>query len=300
MLASEGRFDRWHQCEKLIVVGGAVNAGVDASMAIGAQTNNEPRVVRSSVANSANVVRLKVMTAVGTQEWRLSRAAFAMSLRSMQNVTLHVGAALVDISRCALPWCPDAGRLICTIAQVNRIDWLALFSFDSNVLYLLADRIQEAQLEDDSVTHLSFRVRSPLNAVVLVDHFTFKSERTAFVLEKQKATTLSGMVTDGAVALDHPHVAFLAFAIVFENSILSQDVGIAVSQAGFAADDEVHCVGGRRDDPSALLAIKSSMNVRPSVVDAANLKSPSHPFPQVFRPHANRDARDSKAWRAAA
>lgn len=300
MLAPIWRLDVGHHRQKLVVVSTGVDAGVHSTMTIGAEANDEPGVVWSAVANAADVVRFEVRAAISAQERRLVPAAFAMPFRPMQDVSFHVDTALVDISRGALSRCPNACGLVGSIAQVNRIDGLALFGCDSNVLHLLADGIQEAQLKDDSVTHLSVRVRGPLNAMVLVYHFAFKPQWSTFILEEQQAASLGGMISDSEVPLDHAHVVYLPLAIVVEHAVVSQNIRIAVSQPGFAADDYDQRVSSRRDDPAPLLPIKPSMYVRAPVIDAANLKSPRHRFPPVCKRQANGEVRDSKATRAAA
>jgi hypothetical protein len=72
------------------------------------------------------------------------------------------------------------------------------------------------------------------------------------------------MLCNCSIASAKPHVADLAFAEVFENAISP--------------------VAVRRYDPSLLLAAKARMNVDPSIVNAANLKSPGHlPAPYLAR-----------------
>jgi hypothetical protein len=50
----------------------------------------------------------------------------------------------------------------------------------------------------------------------------------------------------------------------------------------FARDDDHQGVLRRRYDPSLLLPAKARVNIAPSIVNASNLKSPSHLVPPVF------------------
>jgi hypothetical protein len=92
------------------------------------------------------------------------------------------------------------------------------------------------------------------------------------------------MPRNRSIASAKPHVAKLAFAEVFENAISPVAVRIPVFKSLFACDDDYHRVIRRRYDPSLLLAAKARMNVDPSIVNAANLKSPGHlPAPYLAR-----------------
>jgi hypothetical protein len=84
------------------------------------------------------------------------------------------------------------------------------------------------------------------------------------------------MLCNRSIASAKPHVANLAFAEVFENAVSPVAVRIPVFKSLFARDDDYHRVLRRRYDPSLLLAAKVRMNVDPSIVNAANLKSPGH------------------------
>jgi hypothetical protein len=74
----------------------------------------------------------------------------------------------------------------------------------------------------------------------------------------------------------------VAFTKVFENPVTAVAVRITMFESLFACDDNYHRVLRRRYDPSLLLAAKACVNVDPSIVNAANLKSPCHFADSLF------------------
>jgi hypothetical protein len=84
------------------------------------------------------------------------------------------------------------------------------------------------------------------------------------------------MLCNRSIASAKSHVANLAFAKVFENPVTPVAVRIPMFESLFACDDNYHRVLRRCYDPSLLLAAKARVNVDPSIVNAANLKTPGH------------------------
>jgi hypothetical protein len=84
------------------------------------------------------------------------------------------------------------------------------------------------------------------------------------------------MFSDGAIAGSQLHVADLALAEVLKDTVRPIAVGVAMLKSLLARDDDYKRMPGRRYDPALLLAAKPCMYVAPSIVDAAELKSPAH------------------------
>lgn len=300
MLAPVRRLNLSHHAHELSVVICPIDACVYATMAGWTEAYNEPRVVRAAIAHSANVMGFEVWGQVSSDEWCRIVATFAVSLRSVKDVAFHIGAALKDISGSSRPWRANASCLVGSVAEVNSVYGLRLFLRVEFGFRLFLNGVEEAQLENDGGAHVSIFVGCLLNSMVLIDHFPLEPQWAAVILEEKQTFALGRVVANGSVSFPHAHWANLSLAIVVENAVISQDICVAVCQPLFATYDNDQWVVGRRDDAVALLAIKSIVYVRAPIVDAADLKSPSHWCPQFFQQHANRNAVDSEGWKEAA
>ncbi len=117
----------------------------------------------------------------------------------------------------------------------------------------------------------------------LVNHLTFKPQPVISFSEEQQTLPLLRVLSDGAITRSNLHVANLAFAKILERAVGSVTIGIAVLQSFIASDDNHHRVLDRRDDPALLLTAEARVNVCAPVINAPNLKTPTHQISQEER-----------------
>jgi hypothetical protein len=264
-------FDRLHPFEELIIVGAPIYSRMNPAVAVRAKRNHETWVVRTSIAQAANVVRLQIRSAIWPKKRRWCSASFAMTHASSDHVVADASAALNDRHRNNPPTRGQVRSLKSFILKLpqGRRHWLLVFEFFVHVL----DR---AKLEDYRLAVVAFPIRGRLIMMGFVDILPVKCQAHFSFAKQQEGAPVGRVIGDCCIASQHLHIANLAFAEVFKRAIRSTPISIAVGQSFFPSDDYHQLVLRWRYDPTLLLAAEPRVNVGTPVVDASALESPSH------------------------
>lgn len=290
-------FNRLHAQQKFAVVLCAVGARMNSAVAIRAKSDHEAGVIRATVGEPSNMVRLEIGQAIGAEERGRPAAPFALSFRTRNNIVAHVSTAFKNGScRRGFGGSHVSSRegSLTKLAQVR--------GRGCHLLDLLDDGSDGPQFEDDSIAHVSKAIRCRLEVVSLVDVLVLKAQAAWRLPKEQQACPIGGMIGDRSVATLHRHMAYLSFSKVLEHTVGAQSVGVAVCETFFASDDDYKLVLGRRDNSALLLPAKPTVNICPTIINPATLKPPRHSFPRrsIVRVLASSGCARVKAARAAA
>lgn len=265
--------DSFNPLLEMRVVGWPVAAGVDPSVAIRTEGYDKPRVVRPTVAHTADMVGLKVWRAVRPAKRRRGFTAFANAQRSGQNVISHVGASLVDGARCRLlrRSYTGGGKRPLPKGRERVRRWR-----DSGDP--LVHRMQGTKLKYDCVSFVSLAVGRTLYVISDVDHLIDEAQSFLRFSEQEERFTVFGVIPDCAIASDPFHWPNLSLAEVFKSPVWKGSVRISVCQAFLAGDDDHNRMTGRCDDPALLLTTKTRVNILAPIVRPADFESVAHRF----------------------
>lgn len=275
MIAQALRLNDFHLREHLLVVDCPVCAGMDAPVTIRAKCDHEARIVRSSIRQPSDVVRLQVWNPVRSQKRRLAPATFADPCASPDNVFLYVFTALDD-----RPHALSGGRSrICSSKRPVLKRLQIRKGCRRSGVNRFGKRLKRSEFEHDGIALRAAAVSSPLNAIALEYEFPFEAQTGSRLAEQKQISTVLSVVADLPVAANELHVAALALAVIIEHAIIAEFVGIAVGKALFASNDNNQSVSAGRDDASLHLPAETRMNVGAPIVDAPSLESPAHGAP---------------------
>ena len=98
------RLNRGHARHQIGIIGRAISAHVNTSMAVGTQRNYMRRVVRAAIAKAAQVMRFQVRRAVKPMKGSRVVAALAIPIGARYDIIPDILASLVD-SPSAARWC---------------------------------------------------------------------------------------------------------------------------------------------------------------------------------------------------
>lgn len=268
--ALSSRFDLLHSLKQLSVELLAINSGMHATVAIRAKSDDIAWIVRAAVAQTANVVRLQVRSAISANKRRRRFATLAMTFRSRDNVGVNNLASLINVHRCSLLTRLHDRRREGSFSQLMQTIGRC---FDICKCVFLK-HLKRTKFEDDRLTRVSIAIGRRLKVVAGIDHWTFEFQTFPLLLEKKQIATFLPVLQDRFVACAKGHVTFLSLAEVVKRTIGITAVRVAVRKSGLASDDEDHRMLGRRDDAALLLSPKSRMNVLSSIVDTPTFKTP--------------------------
>lgn len=267
-------FDRPKLTGQRSVVGFAISARVNTSVAIRTEGDDEARIIRPAIADPANVVRFQVGRAIRPRERCRRRAPLATLARTREYIAAHIVAPLVNRTGRRCTWCRDFSsrhrRRSQCLQRRARCYLGVIFEIDLDI-----HRLERTELKDEGSTHGTSSVRSLTLNHPLADPFPVVAEPAAALHPKQEqAFTVRCVVRDCPVATGHLHVADLAFAEILEDTVRSQPVAIAMLLPLFTGDDDYEWVLAGSDYSSPLLAGEAGVNVFLSIVSPAAFKRP--------------------------
>ncbi len=267
------RLQSGHRRKQVGIVGLAINAVVNTPVAIWTKRNDEVRIVWSAVTHTSDMVRLKVRRAIGADEWGRASAALTIASGAGHHIISHVfaafeyrsrGSALADLgARCAHGSGAKCGKVCRRCGSRGG----------SSIL----DALEWLELKHIGVSLIAVSVGRSHCTMCLIDIFVEKPQPIFGLAKQKQALAIRRMIADGNVALDHLHVANLAFAKIFKSSVFPELIGIAVSQTFGAGDDDDEWMPDRRDDAALLLAAESSVNVSAPIIDPVPFEAKRHP-----------------------
>uniref|UniRef100_Q11J26 Uncharacterized protein n=2 Tax=Phyllobacteriaceae TaxID=69277 RepID=Q11J26_CHESB len=266
------RLNECHSVQKLCVIGLAVHPMMNSAMAVRAKRNNETRIIRAAITQSAQVVWLQIRSAVSAHEWSWTLAPLAPAVPTGHDIVPHCSASFDrgSLYRAAI------GGEVRRSKSSGPHECEVRVSDGFRLAYSLCYSIQGTKLKNDCITKIALSVRCTFDVVCLVDQLIDESETASLLPEEKKVFATLGMSRDRFVPAEHLHITDLSFTEIFERTIISPTVGIAVLQALFSCNDDHQGVSGWCDYASLLLTPKSCVNVTPAVVDAVALITPRH------------------------
>jgi hypothetical protein len=264
-----------HPERQLLVELLSVGAGMDAAVTVRAQCDHVSWIIRTTIAESADVMRFEVGHSIRPHEWSIALASFAATCTTSDNVVPDVSTALDDGRGPARPTRRHESRRFkrqpAKLFQSHIVRDRCLFERFLNGLKWL-------QLKDDRLPHVAVAIGSLFQMMSDVDVCPFEAQTCIDLTEKQQVTTIAVMGGDGSVSALHLHITPLALAEVFERAIGQLPIGIAVNEAFFSCDQDNQREVLGCDNAALLLASETRVYIRASVVDASPLETP-HAIP---------------------
>ncbi len=271
------RMNSFHLRAEGIIVCFAIDACVYFTMAVGTKCDDVSRMVRTSVAHPADMVRLQVWSAILSVEGSFPLTSFAFPFCASENEIPNVNAPLINgalpHTRCLLIY--RGGR------QGPPKKFLKI---DANFLCrIFFDRFdysfQRSKLEDDSLSLSTVITRGRFPAVGFAYHLVNKLKPTLHHLEEKQTLAVYRVLRDGFVTPVERHVSGLAFAKILEYAIVAKAIIVTVLLAGLASNDENDGEVLRSNDPTSLLALKPAVDIALSIVNSSFFESKTHAIP---------------------
>ncbi|KRS11042.1 hypothetical protein XM53_18355 [Roseovarius atlanticus] len=272
-LSSE-TFDKFDEVQHFFVPHLRIAPEMRPTMAVRTKADHEPRIIRSSVTQPANVMRFQKRRVAGSEKWRRLTAIFTFAFGARQDVITNNFASLEHRAPLRLARLRTIG-CCCKCALAHRVEIIGR-RFDRHFIYSFYNCFERAQLENECVAHVAFCVRRRALKNTLDDILPFKSQTFFGLSEEQEILSVLGVVRHGIVAANHEHISDLAFAEILKHSIRAQRITVTVLTAFLASDDNHQVVLFGSDNAALLLAGKPSVDVLAPIVGATNLKSPCH------------------------
>lgn len=279
MSNSKPSFDTDHALSELVIILSSVGSVVRSTVTCRAQRNNETRIIRPTIANPAEVMRLQIWRPVPTEEGCLCCAALAPSMSSAQDVVADGTTALVHVSISRLTGhVRSRGPSSCFTQRF----YFGILCRRRLVTHQFVDDIKGLQFKHKCLSHVSPFIWRITHLVPFANVLTFVTEAARCLLEEQQALPIDHMVADCLISTPHSHWSKSTRSEIFKYPVGSLDVMIPVLSTLWARhrDNEREIVG--RNDASLLLTAKPCVNVVLAVIDAAASKSPRHTcFPLI-------------------
>lgn len=252
-----------------------VSARMGPPMAVWAESDNKPRIVWAAIAQSANVVRLKVRLAVGANERCIVPAAFASTDGARHNIVAHISAAFNNGALYLSRWRSRVSRSHC--ARPENIKRLILRRY---ILNSPNYSLNGAQLKDNRISHLIVAIPCANDAISFTNKLPLKAGPFRNFFEYKKIPTVSNMLAYRSIPLFELHITYTSGAVIFKNSIGTEPIGISVLPAVVARyrDDQLMILEGYNSASNAA-AFEAPVNVFLAVVDPPMFEAPSHQHP---------------------
>lgn len=247
------------------------------SMTVRAQCNHVPRVVRSAIRQSSDMMCFKIGRSIRSAEGGRRPAVLTSPLGPRIDVGANQLTPLKSIRR-DLPLSRRHPRgcdsLLAQIREQNAIrrHVRSVISFQ--------DCSERPKLKNDGLPSLAIGVTCISKVEILVHKLVFVLQARRNFPEYQDITPFHGMIPDCPVSSDHLHISGLTFSGVFEDAIGTHCILIAMGCALMAGDQEDWALGiCRCNDPALLLTSKACMDICTPIVDPTLFKSPRHSIP---------------------
>lgn len=272
---SRSRFDIEYYLGQYGIKLRAVGTGVHAPVAVRAQGDDKADVVRAAVAHSSDMVRFEVGRTIRSQEGRGRGATLAAPVRPAKDIGSHVSASSIDVPG-AYPGGPACGCR-CQRRRSKIFKGRRLGGFRLNLL-AFRNVFDRAELEHESRPHCASSIgrwacdHALANPLALETHASIAGD----LPEEQQRFATGRVFSDRAVATDELHVTHLALAVILEDAVFAETIGVSVLPAFLSGDDDDDRVSGRGDNSALLLTAEFAVNVATPVIGAPPLESPAH------------------------
>ncbi|MET3352355.1 UNVERIFIED_ORG: hypothetical protein ABID33_000238 [Xanthobacter viscosus] len=269
------RFDALHSTEEGGVVVVAIRPSVHSSMAIRAEGNYETDIVGSSIADPSYVMGLKVGGAVRAEERGSAAASFTTTVGAPKHIGAHISAAGVDSALAGSCDLADAGSSDRGIAEF--LEGAGIW-FRSVCFLRLFNVLDRAELENECGTHGAIAIGRGSGEDIFANPLSLEAQAAVLgdFSKKEKGFAIAGMLSDRSIPTRQLHISDLALAVVFEDAVFPEAIGVAVLPAFVSGDDDHDRVASGSNDAALLLTAKFAVHVAPSVVGAPALKAPRH------------------------
>jgi len=276
-VGGRGPLDARHLFEKLLIVFWTVLSRMDAAVAGRAKRDYKTRVIRTTVADAADMVGLEVPCTVGPLEWARSAATLTTSVRSREDVGAHVRAPFIYVLSATAGRCRRFGRLIRSTTQLWQGKSRSRLILLPPLFGVRVDSGKASQLEYYCLPHITISVRCFFEVMPFANPLPFKTKTgIALSAEQQKAFSLGDVIADSAIATHKRHVANLPLAEILKDPIRPQTIGVTMLLPFGACDDEDDRMAAGGDDASPQLSAKTSMDIAAPIVRPPKFKLPAH------------------------
>lgn len=268
-------FDRCNFLKHSFVFGFCVRAKMGMAMAVRAYADHEAWVVRTTIAQAANMVCFQKRCTVWCCEWRRLIAAFTLSVRTRQNVVTQSTATFIHCaarSCLALPRGHIRGR----IGKVTKPGQVSSISLDRLVVYSIYDCVKSPKFKHYNITDIVISVRHFFYAMTLVNVKTVESNFAFFDLrEMEKFLPVFRVLQNRSVSSVKLLITGSSLASILKNTIWAHQVTVAMLSATGCRNEEYWSAIGR-NDAGLRVATKDRMNITAAIVGAPLNKPQIH------------------------
>jgi len=257
---------------------------VGTAMAIGAERDDRVWMIRPTIAQALNVVRLEIRRSILSVERSRIAIVFTASVCSREDIFSDNAASQINIeqgwslSRVSLRSLNGkSSQVIKSVWYRNLID----LNICRRLFNSFVQLFQRNELENNRFSHVAVLIRrhSPFQPTAHI--FAQKTKLSFFVFEQKQALPVLAVLVERLVSVGEFHVAKASGAEILERLIWQLLVMVSVAQTLLTSNGE-HYRGVRWSDYSTLLlSVEPRVNVVPAIIDLPALKTPSHVIPHI-------------------
>lgn len=274
-LPNEGSLLQGNDLRHLSIQRAGIFAVVCAAVAVRTNASHLPGVVRSAVAYSANVVRLKIGLSRCTGKRSRKAAAFADAICPGQHIRAHGCASLIDVP---FRFASFRRRPRCLEGSLSE-------SLEALIDFLRGRRaigrkfaVRRYQCEHYRIAMVAVPIRLSFELPTgVVEHADKPRGSSALrFVEEQDVFAIGGVIPDRLVAFVHELIADLSLARVDQRAVGLPSVVVPRLRSPVTRDDEDDGMALRSRDATLLLAAVHPVDVSFAAVQFVGNEGPGH------------------------
>ncbi|WP_348641095.1 hypothetical protein [Martelella sp. HB161492] len=234
------------------------------------------RMIRPPIAQSTQMVWLKIRFPIWLDEWCFFSATFALTFCTRQYIGTDRFASIIDIHSLTLSGLvlkPNCGAR--AVFQLKKVS----IGVEIGTIIRCNNRFKPPQFEDYGLPHYAAAIWRFTPMMATVDHLAQEAHAMLFFFEKQKILSVYPMVTNCAVSTFENHIAFGASAEILEYSVVTKFIVVAVFYTWFTRENHDQLMFCKSDNTVPLAPLKARVNIVSAVIDLPALETPVHSFP---------------------